>query len=109
VAIVFFSLRQPIRVYELDAQQIVIVDVRSCQALRQRLNRSRCGLNSSGCHKPGTCDQHFGFSRSFYYTAEKRGWLKLIRIRDEGKGKGVTLIRYTDVAAFVREQMKDAR
>ena len=59
--------------------------------------------------KPGTCDQHFGFSRSFYYTAEKRGWLKLIRIRDEGKGKGVTLIRYTDVAAFVREQMKDAR
>ena len=54
--------------------------------------------------KPGTGDPYFGFSRSFYYQAEARGWLKLIRIRDEGKRKGVTLIPYEKVAAFVRAQ-----
>ena len=56
--------------------------------------------------KPGVGDPHFGFSRSFYYAAEKRGWLKLVRIRDNGKEKGVTLIPYADVAAFVRSQME---
>jgi hypothetical protein len=56
--------------------------------------------------KPGVSDPHFGFSRSFYYAAEKRGWLKLVRIRDNGKEKGVTLIPYADVAAFVRSQME---
>jgi hypothetical protein len=56
--------------------------------------------------KPGVDDPYFGFSRSFYYSAEKRGWLKLVRIRDEGKEKGVTLIPYAEVAAFVRAQME---
>lgn len=56
--------------------------------------------------KPGVADPYFGFSRSFYYSAEKRGWLKLVRIRDPGKDKGVTLIPYADVAAFVRSQME---
>jgi hypothetical protein len=56
--------------------------------------------------KPGVGDPHFGFSRSFYYAAEKRGWLKLIRIREEGKEKGVTLIPYEAVTAFVRAQME---
>ena len=54
--------------------------------------------------KPGESDFYFGFSRSFYYAAEKRGWLKLIRIRTEGKKRGLTLIPYNAVAAFVRAQ-----
>jgi hypothetical protein len=56
--------------------------------------------------KPGHGDPYFGFSRSFYYSAEKRGWLKLIRIRDQGKEKGVTLIPYAEVAAFVWSQVE---
>jgi hypothetical protein len=56
--------------------------------------------------KPGSGDAYFGFSRSFYYAAEKRGWLKLIRIRDAGKQKGVTLVPYQAVAAFVHSQME---
>jgi hypothetical protein len=56
--------------------------------------------------KPGVSDPYFGFSRSFYYSAEKRGWLRLIRIRDDGKERGVTLIPYAMVAAFVRAQME---
>jgi hypothetical protein len=56
--------------------------------------------------KPGAGDPYFGFSRSFYYAAEKRGWLKLIHIRDAGKQRGVTLIPYEQVAAFVQAQME---
>jgi hypothetical protein len=55
--------------------------------------------------KPGFSDPFFGFSRSFYYTLEQRGLLKLIRIRDEGKDRGVTLVPYTDVWNFVQAQM----
>ncbi len=54
--------------------------------------------------KPGTGDPYFGLSRSFYYQAEARGWLNLIRIRDKGKDRGVTLIPYQQVAAFVQAQ-----
>ena len=59
--------------------------------------------------KPGASDPYFGFSRSFYYTLEGRGLLKLVRIRDEGKRKGVTLIPFQAVAAFVRSQMEGQR
>jgi hypothetical protein len=48
-------------------------------------------------------DPHFGFSRSFYYTGEERGWWKLVRIRDQGKERGVTLVPYSVISAFVRE------
>jgi hypothetical protein len=56
--------------------------------------------------KPGSADEYFGLSRSFYYSAEKRGWLRLIRLRDEGKERGVTLIPYQAVAEFVRAHME---
>jgi hypothetical protein len=56
--------------------------------------------------KPGRGDPHWGFSRSFYYNGEKRGWWRLIRIRDEGKERGVTLVPYADIAAFVRRQVE---
>jgi hypothetical protein len=56
--------------------------------------------------KPGVSDPYFGFSRSFYYMAEARGWLTLVRIRDKGKERGITLIPYKAVSAMVRSQMK---
>jgi len=59
--------------------------------------------------KPGEADRFFGFSRSFYYHLEKVGQLKMLRIRDAGKERGVTLIPYEAVAAFVRSQMEQAQ
>ena len=56
--------------------------------------------------KPGEGDPHFGMSRSYYYAGEQRGYWKLIRVLDGGKKKGVTLIPYEQVAAFVRAQME---
>lgn len=56
--------------------------------------------------KPGASDPYFGFTRSFYYSAEKNG-LKLIRIRDRGKKRGVTLIPYNAVAKFIQKQIEE--
>ena len=54
-------------------------------------------------------DPYFGLGRSYYYEGEKRGYWKLVRIRDRGKLRGVTLVPYDAVAAFVREQMEVAK
>jgi hypothetical protein len=56
----------------------------------------------------GGGDPFFGFTRSYYYEGEARGYWKLARIRDRGKLRGVTLVPYDAVAAFVRSQMEDA-
>lgn len=56
--------------------------------------------------KPGVGDPYFGLSRSFYYLAEARGWLTLVRICGEGKERGITLIPFREVAAFVAKQRK---
>jgi hypothetical protein len=48
-------------------------------------------------------DPHFGFTRSFCYEGENRGYWKLARIRERGKLRGVTLVPYDSV---VRSQMK---
>ena len=53
-------------------------------------------------------DPYFGFSRTFYYEGEARGYWRLVRIRERGKLRGVTLIPYDAVSAFVRSQMEDA-
>ena len=49
-------------------------------------------------------DPFFGLTRPFYYQAEKRGWLKLIRLRETGKRRGVTLVPYEAIAGFIRKQ-----
>jgi hypothetical protein len=49
-------------------------------------------------------DPFFGFSRSFYYQGEQRGYWRLIRIRDRGKLRGVTLVPFDQVAAFIRKE-----
>jgi hypothetical protein len=46
--------------------------------------------------------------RSYYYEGEKRGYWRLARIRERGKLRGVTLVPYDAVAAFVRSQMENA-
>jgi hypothetical protein len=59
--------------------------------------------------KPGVSDPFFGFSRAFYYSGEQRGYWRLIRIRDEGKERGVTLIPYQDVLRFVQSQIANQK
>jgi hypothetical protein len=54
-------------------------------------------------------DQFFHLTRTFYYEGEKRGYWRLVRIRERGKLRGVTLVPYDAVAAFVRSQMEDAQ
>jgi hypothetical protein len=54
-------------------------------------------------------DPYFGFTRSFYYEGENRGYWKLARIRERGKLRGVTVVPYDAVAAFVRSQMEAAK
>lgn len=56
----------------------------------------------------GGGDPYFGFTRTFYYTGEQRGYWRLVRIRERGKLRGVTLVPYDAVAAFVRSKMGDA-
>jgi hypothetical protein len=49
-------------------------------------------------------DPYFGLGRSYYYEGEKQGYWRLVRIRQRGKLRGVTLVAYDDVAAFIRNQ-----
>ena len=56
----------------------------------------------------GGGDPHFGLGRSYYYEGEKHGYWRLVRIRQRGKLRGVTLVPYDAVAAFVRKQMEPA-
>jgi len=61
-------------------------------------------LPSAGCGDP-----FFGFTRTFYYEGERREYWKLVRIRERGKLRGVTLIPFDTVAAFVRSQIEAAK
>jgi len=53
-------------------------------------------------------DPHFGLGRSYYYEGEKDGHWRLIRLRKRGKQRGVTLVPYDAVAAFIRSQGRAA-
>jgi hypothetical protein len=59
---------------------------------------------------PAEHDPFFGFSRAFHYVLDKRlqaeGKPKLlIHICGPGKTRGCTLVRYSVMEAFVREQI----
>ena len=43
----------------------------------------------------------FGLTRSWFYSAEAAGLLKLRRVRFPGKNRGVTLVRVADVECLV--------
>jgi hypothetical protein len=49
-------------------------------------------------------DPYFGLGRSYYYQGEQLGYWRLIRLRQRGKLRGVTLVPYDAVAAFIRKQ-----
>jgi len=49
-------------------------------------------------------DPFFGFTRSYYYMGEQNNWWRLVRIRQKGKRRGVTLVPFDQVAAFVRQE-----
>ena len=51
-------------------------------------------------------DPFFSLSRSFFYRGEQLGYWRLIRIRERGKMRGVTLVSFDAVAQFVRRQME---
>lgn len=53
-------------------------------------------------------DPYYGLTRSFYYEGEKRGYWRLVRLRDRGRQRGVTLVPFDAVAAFVRAQQEGA-
>jgi hypothetical protein len=53
-------------------------------------------------------DPFFGFTRTFYYEGEKRGYWKLVRVRERGKLRGVTLVPFDAVRSFVNTRMEKA-
>jgi hypothetical protein len=55
------------------------------------------------------CDPYFGLTRSFYYEGEKRGYWRLVRLRERGKIRGVTLVPFDAVSVFVRSQIRPAK
>lgn len=46
-------------------------------------------------------DPWFHLSRSWYFAAEARGDLKMIRLRAKGKTRGVTLVPFEAVRALI--------
>lgn len=46
-------------------------------------------------------DPWFGLTRSWYYSAEKQGLLRLVRLRQRGKLRGVTLVPFDEVALVI--------
>ena len=52
--------------------------------------------------RQGQRDPYHGMSRSWYYSAEKDGLLKLIRLRRRGNIRGVTLVPFQAVADLIR-------
>jgi hypothetical protein len=58
--------------------------------------------------KPGESDPHFGFGRGYYYRGEKLGYWRLIRVVEPGRTRGLTLIRYAEIEAFVSKKMEEA-
>jgi hypothetical protein len=53
-------------------------------------------------------DPYFGITRSMYYRGEVLGYWRLLRIRERGKRRGITLVPYDEVAAFIHTQNKGA-
>jgi len=49
-------------------------------------------------------DPFFGLGRSYYYEGEKLGNWRLVRIRQRGKLRGVTLVPYDGIAGYIRKQ-----
>lgn len=47
-------------------------------------------------------DPHFGLSRSSYYDLERRGLLRLVRVRKPGNIRGRVLVPFQEASALIR-------
>ncbi len=54
-------------------------------------------------------DPWFGFCRSSYYDFEKRGLLRLVRVRKPGNVRGRVLVPYDETAALIRRLDKEGQ
>jgi hypothetical protein len=57
---------------------------------------------------PGKRDPHFGLSRGWYYKAAAAGQIKMVAVRQRNALRGVTLVVYDSVAAYIRRSMGEA-
>lgn len=48
-------------------------------------------------------DPFFGLGRSSYYDLERRGLLRLVRVRKPGQVRGKVLVPFADTAACLRK------
>ena len=51
---------------------------------------------------PGKRDPHFGLSRGWYYKAAALGEIQMISVRQRGALRGVRLVVFESVLAYVR-------
>jgi hypothetical protein len=51
---------------------------------------------------PGKRDPYFGLSRSWYYKAAALGEIKMVAVRQRNALRGVRLVVYDSVVAYVR-------
>lgn len=60
--------------------------------------------------QPGKRDPHFGLSRAWYYKAATLGEIKMVAVRQRGALRGVRLVAYDSVCAYIRRaaQMTEA-
>jgi hypothetical protein len=54
-------------------------------------------------------DPFFHISRAFYYRGEALGYWRLIRIRERGKQRGITLVPFDEVERFVKSQIENGK
>ena len=54
-------------------------------------------------------DPYFGLTRSYYYQLEAEGRLRLVRIRQRGRVRGIVLIPFDSVSAFIRSQVDEGQ
>jgi hypothetical protein len=48
-------------------------------------------------------DSYFGLGRSSYYDLERRGLLRLVRVRKPGNSRGKVLVPFAEAAALIRK------
>jgi len=51
---------------------------------------------------PGKRDPHFGLSRGWYYKTAALGEIKMIAVRQRNALRGVRLVQYDSVTAYIR-------
>jgi GH43 family beta-xylosidase len=57
---------------------------------------------------PGKRDPYFGLSRGWYYKTAALGEIKMISVRQRNALRGVRLVVYDSVAAYVRRAAGEA-